>query len=268
MKLIMIFISFCFFWTLANGETVKNVGEVPKVLKSNLHRNHFNEGMTGIRSNKTALPCEEIANLFGYIKEKKPLMEDECHTREWSLQGKNVYLAALRREIENGKATLDVGIIERQKTPSLLFRLEKPMELLSSHVDKFDSTIFDLGGLGKAFGIRFSKTGCGAGGSVCADGFLTLFTIDQNKLIQIFNNQMSYYGSFGLDWNKDGTRQHEVVEEIAILKIKGDPKNPMAPPTLIKKLKGKKNKIQTFTFDAKSKVYNTQDPPFLNSIDK
>ena len=76
---------------------------------------------------------------------------------------------------------------------------------------------------------------------------------------------MSYYGSFGGEWNKDGTRQHEVVEEIATLRIKADPKS---PPKLIKKLNVKKSKIQTFIWDEKSKVYSTKDPSFLTSINE
>lgn len=267
MKILFI-LGFCFFSVPSFAKTVKNVGEVPKALKSSLHRDHFNEGMSGNRSNKSVLPCEEISKLFNYEEDKKQKVGLECFTRSWSHKGKDILLAALRREVDD-KATMDIGIIDKQKNPRLLVRFEKSIDLVPifEHVDKFDSTTFDLGILGKAFGIRISKTGCGAGGSVCADGFLHLFTIDHDRLVQIFASQMSYYGSFGGEWNKDGTRQHEVVEEIAILKIEKNPKDPKSPPRLVKKLKGKKQKIQTYFWDGESKVYRTKDPSILTSID-
>lgn len=266
MKFLIIFLIFCYFPAQSFAKSVKNVGEVPNVLKSNIHRDHFKEGMTGKRPFKTALPCEEIAKLFEYLEDKS---EFECQTHPWSYQGKKVILLALRNEIYNEKTTLDLGIINDQEKSKILIRLEKPIDLLQSfeHVDKFDSTIFDLGVLGKAFGLRISKTGCGAGGSVCADGFLHLFIIDNDKIVPIFSSQMSYYGSFGGEWNKDGTRQHDVVEEIAILQIKKDPKHPESPPTLIKKLKGKKSGIQTFIWNAELKDYTTKDSSFLPSVD-
>ena len=268
MKNLFILLCFCLFLVPSFAKTVKNVGEVPKALKSSIHRDHFNEGMSGKRSDKSVLPCEEISKLFNYEEDKKQKVGLECFTRSWSYKGKDVLLVALRREVDN-KAIMDVGIIDKQKNPRLLVRLEKSIDLVPifEHVDKFDSITFDLGILGKAFGIRISKTGCGAGGSVCADGFLQLFRIDHDRLVQIFVSQMSYYGSFGGEWNKDGTRQHEVVEEIATLKIEKDMKHPKSPPRLIKKLKGKNIKIQTFTWDAESKGYKTKDPSFLTSID-
>jgi hypothetical protein len=265
MKLLILFLSILIFCDSSIAKTVKHVGHVSEALKYPQHRDDFNEGMTGKRTLKSVLACEDMAKLFEY----KDKVELQCFTRSWSFKGKKVVLAALRRE-ENDKATMDIGIIDKKKSPKLLMRLEKSIDLVPrfEHIYNFDPITFDLGVLGKAFGIRITKTGCGAGGNVCGDGYLHLFRIDQERLEHIFASQMSYYGSFSGEWNKNGTRPHDVVEEISILKIEKDPKNPKSPPRLIKKLKGKKNKIQTFIWDGKSKVYGTKDPSILTSIDK
>jgi hypothetical protein len=267
MKLLVLFLSILIFCDSSIAKTVKHVGLVSNALKYPQHRDDFNEGMFGKRTLKSVLPCEEMAKLFEY--DKKDKVDLECFTRSWSFKGKKVLLAALRRE-ENDKATMDVGIIDKKKSPKLLLRFEKSIDLVPGfeHIYNFDPITFDLGVLGKAFGIRITKTGCGAGGNVCGDGYLHLFRIDQERLEHILASQMSYYGSFSGDWNKDGTRPHDVVEEISILKIEKDPKNSKSPPKLIKKLKSKKPKIQTYNWDAGSKVYVTKDPSFLSSIDK
>jgi len=115
----------------------------------------------------------------------------------------------------------------------------------------FDWAPFHLGPLGRAIGIRTYRVGCGAGGSLCSNELLRLFTIQEPNIREVFISTVGYYGDYGGDWNRDHTRQHLVEELNGILKINTADKNQV--PVLVLKAKlRKKWLLRKFVWDKRA----------------
>lgn len=143
----------------------------------------------------------------------------------------------------------------------------------------FDFGRFPLGRLGRAFGLRTITHGCGAGGSICSATNLLLFVPFAGRLAKVLDAQVAYFGNLGGDWNEDGTRQHIVVEENAVLVIKGGKSPAAAPPLIELRLVGQRKK-QRWTWRAPERPsdaegtaapaspgwYVTDDPEILSTV--
>lgn len=234
-----------------------------QTVKDESHRRYFDREMSGVESRESKIPCETLNKLFGYSETLKNGVELACDVRPWSYKGKSAFAVVLLRD-DASTNTMDVGVVDCLPTPKLLAKLGETQERdYQFSLDRFDPLLFDLGSLGKAVGLRAHKGGCGAGGSICADGILQLYVVDDGIVRMVFDSQMDYFGSYGGEWNADGTRDHEIEEEESVLVIgKGN------PPSLIKKMVGKKAQKQTFTWNAASKSYKTKDPEIMTSIDR
>ena len=70
-----------------------------------------------------------------------------------------------------------------------------------------------------AFGVRGGYSDAYSGGGTFYE-VLELYTIKDSKIINVFSDLVYYYSDIAGDWNKDGTRQHDISESKYILKLR------------------------------------------------
>lgn len=70
-----------------------------------------------------------------------------------------------------------------------------------------------------AFGVRGGYSDAYSGGGAFYE-VLELYTIKDSKIINVFSDLVYYYSDIAGDWNKDGTRQHDISESKYILKLR------------------------------------------------
>ena len=191
----------------------------------------------------------------------------------------NQYLAWAYREAQFGpketsKASLSLGLLTSppQADRPLAFSSEplRAIELREDEtIDAFLPIPFQLGALGEAWGVRTLQHGCGAGGSICATTYRRLFLEQGGQLTLIFNQAVSYYGNYGGDWNKDGTRQHIIEEMTGTLSVGKERID--AIPLLVLRAKVKGKFVQRQFKPVKDSIgrytYVTTDPEIIELVD-
>ena len=70
-----------------------------------------------------------------------------------------------------------------------------------------------------AFGVRGGYSDAYSGSGAFYE-VLELYTIKDSKIINVFSDLVYYYSDIAGDWNKDGTRQHDISESKYILKLR------------------------------------------------
>ena len=70
-----------------------------------------------------------------------------------------------------------------------------------------------------AFGVRGGYSDAYSGGGAFYE-VLELYTIKDSKIINVFSDLVYYYSDIAGDWNKDGSRQHDISESKYILKLR------------------------------------------------
>lgn len=155
--------------------------------------------------------------------------------------------------------------LSKEGLHSLKIKLRRA-EIISS----FDFAPYNLGSLGRAFGIRTDVNGCGAGGSLCSNEYLKLFVVQNNELTQVFNEAMAYFGDIAGDWHKNGTRDHQIIEVNGILKIINSPNSSIPELLLRAKINGKmKQRLFKATTEANSSVvYRSSDRQIIDLVDE
>jgi hypothetical protein len=86
---------------------------------------------------------------------------------------------------------------------------------------RFDFGAYNLGKLGRAIGVRTSISGCGAGGSLCAQTDLLLFAIVDNALTKVFDAQVAHFRSYSRKPKDDdeGTPERLVEEQEGVVLV-------------------------------------------------
>jgi hypothetical protein len=174
----------------------------------------------------------------------------------------------------NGKpARLWIGLLKgnadrKVQSEQWLSKPIRAMQLYQHEVPfRFDFAAYDLGKLGRAFGLRTNINSCGAGGSICWQTDLSLFTVVGGALARVFEGEVGYFGNYAGDWNEDGTRDHSVVEQEAtvhVLKRAGK-----GIPDLEIRLRGEKLKRQRFVWTETETApghYATEDPAIMDTL--
>jgi len=132
----------------------------------------------------------------------------------------------------------------------------------------FDWAKYDLGPMGRAIGVRTYRGACGAGGSLCSNELLRLFTIQEPEIKEVFISRVGFYGNYGGEWNKDGTRQHIIQELNGIVVL--HPSALGAPPSITVKARLKKRWLKREFKWAKradgSEHYETKDKEIFPQV--
>ena len=139
----------------------------------------------------------------------------------------------------NGRANkLYLGVFSWQN-PQLtpIARSEKPLNQLSewnkaaekesddesvrplAYYTKLDLAPYRIAPDTLAFGVRGGYSDAYSGGGAFYE-VLELYTIKDSKIINVFSDLVYYYSDIAGDWNKDGTRQHDISESKYILKLR------------------------------------------------
>lgn len=139
----------------------------------------------------------------------------------------------------NGRANkLYLGVFSWQN-PQLtpIARSEKPLNQLSewnkaaekesddesvrplAYYTKLDLAPYRIAPDTLAFGVRGGYSDAYSGGGAFYE-VLELYTIKDSKIINVFSDLVYYYSDIAGDWNKDGTRQHDISESKYILKMR------------------------------------------------
>jgi hypothetical protein len=130
---------------------------------------------------------------------------------------------------------------------------------------RFDFGAYDLGKLGRAIGLRTSISGCGGGGSICAQTDLLLFAIAMDKLTQVFDAQVAYFASSSRHRDDGGTPDRIVAEQegvVLVVKRRGQ-----AIPDLETRLRGRKRDKQRFVWEQEESgpgQYKTEDAAIMD----
>lgn len=90
--------------------------------------------------------------------------------------------------------------------------------VLPQNYKKLDLAPYQLNADTTAFGVRAGFSEGYSGGGAFFEA-LQLFIIKDNKIINILSEPMYFYQDIAGDWNKDGTRQHDISEGKNILKV-------------------------------------------------
>lgn len=189
------------------------------------------------------------------------------------VQRENVYTSD---SDENPKALLTIGLFKKDSIDHIPKSIHLIDNLIANvHVKpnegiwSFDFAPYDLGQLGRAFGIRTMLEGCGAGVSLCSNTYLRLFVVQKGILKNVFTEAVDSYGNYAGDWHKDGTRDHTVEEQSATIHVVQNAKNSI--PSLVMKLrKDKKGLTQTLTPSSDQDgltVYKSNDKKIIDRID-
>jgi hypothetical protein len=139
----------------------------------------------------------------------------------------------------NGRANkLYLGVFSwqnQQLTP--LARSEKPLNQLSewnktaekesddesvrplAYYTKLDLAPYRIAPDTLAFGVRGGYSEAYSGGGAFYE-VLELYAIKDNRIINVYSDLVYQYTDIAGEWNKDGTRQHDISESKYILKIR------------------------------------------------
>lgn len=139
----------------------------------------------------------------------------------------------------NGRANkLYLGVFSWQNQQlQPIARLEKPLNQISAwnkaaekgsddesvrplaYYTKLDLAPYRIVPDTLAFGVRGGYSDAYSGGGAFYE-VLELYTIKDSKIINVFSDLVYYYSDIAGDWNKDGTRQHDISESMYILKLR------------------------------------------------
>jgi hypothetical protein len=187
---------------------------------------------------------------------------------------KNVSIPADKQK-ENINPRLALGLFKRDNSKSnQVIMAGKPIfkiglrqrETLAS----FDFVPYNLGFLGRAFGLRTNVGGCGAGGSLCSNQYLKLFVIQDGELTEVFNEAISYFGDIAGDWHKNGTRDHSIEEINGFIKVVNSDSSNL-PDLLLEAKEKRKTKRRFFKpmrINGSHVVYKTTDPQIIYLVDE
>lgn len=263
-----------------------NLGDSYRLSKDKNNKDYFNaqfRGIDAVKNNGEIHPRDPLYKVL-----IRALMPDAVPPAEpgdlkvgvYRVGAQNKqYLVWAYREAQYGptetsKASLSLGLLTSSPLADRPFTFSsEPLKALELREDEtFDTFLpipFHVGALGEAWGVRTHQHGCGAGGSICATTYRRLFLEQGGQLTLIFNQAVSYYGNYGGDWNKDGTRQH-IIEEMTGTLSAGKERVDAIPVLVLKaKVKGKilqrqfklvKDSIGRYT-------YVTTDPEIIELVD-
>lgn len=263
-----------------------NFGESYRLTKDKNNKDYFNaqfRGIDAVKNNGEIHPRDPLYKVIiqGLMPNVVPPPEqDDLKVGVYRVGAQNKqYLVWAYREAQYGpketsNASLSLGLLTSSPLADrpLTFSSE-PLKALELREDEtFDAFLpirFHLGALGEAWGVRTHQHGCGAGGSLCATTYRRLFLEQGGQLTLIFNQAVSYYGNYGGDWNKDGTRQHIIEEMTGTLSVGKERID--AIPVLVLKAKVKGKILQRQFKPVKDSIgrytYVTTDPEIIELVD-
>lgn len=217
-----------------------------------------------------ALVCENTTAINNITREKSTHY-DECEEQD-SPDGVNPVkkiTVALLKQDDQGKLSLAARPYTEQytykdeKDSQYRGELQNPKGLhftLNNHtgnlvvgeLDRLDLADYKLNDTDNAFGIRYLARVMYSGGGAINQA-ITLFTVLDGKLKPVLNAPTYEFADIAGDWNKDGTRQHDVSSTEYILVI--SPTQHQGFNNIIRRQPGAKKPEQTYRWNSKEQYY-------------
>lgn len=273
-----LFLVFCIVFiqnSFASTEAkTSQLNEVEKVIQSEANKNEFIKEMNGDLSNYWkslgALSFNDVnaPTLYHLLSNSKsrPQAPSTIHTGVLPLPfSKKEYLGWVYWESTSDRAPIKKNeyhkILNAQisfgifnKNEFGYFELKKGLKPLlnfnlgdSTELSSFDFAPYELGKLGRAIGVRTTIHSCGAGGSICSNEDLRLFSINTSSVQEILHSPIGYFAVYAGDWHKDGTRDHFTEELPGILTVDNRYNQNGIPKVIIKALYRKQWLMKEFT---------------------
>ncbi|MDU4171821.1 MAG: hypothetical protein E7H99_19090 [Citrobacter freundii] len=215
----------------AFATTVQNLDAVPGVIQHTEGKQIFAEQMAG------ATPAKGFGELPQGLSENQWI--------GWVAPNENPNNLILTADntcpenYNNGRANkLYLGVFSWQNQQlQPVARSEKPLNQISAwnkaaekesddesvrplaYYTKLDLAPYRIAPDTLAFGVRGGYSDAYSGGGAFYE-VLELYTIKDSKIINVFSDLVYYYSDIAGDWNKDGTRQHDISESKYILKLR------------------------------------------------
>ena len=226
----------------AFATTVQNLDAVPGVIQHTEGKQIFAEQMAG------ATPAKGFGELPQGLSENQwidwvapnenPNNLILTGAKAWGKDGKYIGVAC-PENYNNGRANkLYLGVFSWQNQQlQPIARSEKPLNQISAwnkaaekesddesvrplaYYTKLDLAPYRIAPDTLAFGVRGGYSDAYSGGGAFYE-VLELYTIKDSKIINVFSDLVYYYSDIAGDWNKDGTRQHDISESKYILKLR------------------------------------------------
>ena len=187
--------------------------------------------------------CQGLAKAFNVTLDSETILN--CDSRPWTFNGKSALAVALEANHQ-----IYYGVVDQLSSPKLLSQQsETTTHYLGDdrHLLKIDSVLFDLGKLGKGFGIRFNRADLNPSGSSekCED--LTIVVEKGKTLKPVFQSNMNFHGSYITGYphtSIDETKSTSVL----LITTQGN------PPNLLRKSKPS-GESQLFVWNDKEQTY-------------
>jgi len=163
---------------------------------------------------------------------------------------------------ENG---FDTFGLKKTLKPIVNFKLGDNEELAS-----FDFAPYELGELGRAIGMRVTIHSCGAGGNLCSNQDLRLFTLKSPAMEEVFHSPIGFFGVYSGDWHPDHTRDHFTEELPGILVVKPQNNSPI-PRLQVKALFRKTWIVKEFSLEKNAqgkRFYKTRDAEIFPLVEQ
>ncbi len=120
-------------------------------------------------------------------------------------------------------------------------------------LDRLDFANYKLNDNDTAFGVRYIARVMYSGGGAFNQA-ITLFAVIDGKLKPVFKSPTYQFADIAGDWNKDGTRQHDVDSAEYVLSM-GKGRHDGFNDIVWRQAKAKRPEQKTYRWDAKSQYY-------------
>ena len=239
----------------AFATTVQNLDAVPGVIQHTEGKQIFAEQMAGATPAKG---FGELPQWISWVApNENPNNLILTGAKAWGKEGKYIGIACFAdnqanagqakkyadntcpENYNNGRANkLYLGVFSWQNQQlQPIARSEKPLNQISAwnkaaekesddesvrplaYYTKLDLAPYRIAPDTLAFGVRGGYSDAYSGGGAFYE-VLELYTIKDSKIINVFSDLVYYYSDIAGDWNKDGTRQHDISESKYILKLR------------------------------------------------
>ena len=192
--------------------------------------------------------------------DKKPVRLKKYELQKWL--NPQVSFGIFSQYKKNG---LDTFGLKKKLKPILNLKLGDNEELAS-----FDFAPYELGELGRAIGMRITIHSCGAGGNLCSNEDLRLFSLKSPAIEEVFHSPIGFFGVYSGDWHPDHTRDHFTEELPGILVLKPQNNSPI-PRLQVKALFRKKWIVKEFSLEKNAqgrRFYKTHDAEIFPLVEQ
>lgn len=239
--------------SVLSAKTVHSLGEIPQHIKHSAGKTYWEEEMVGAKPQdyfgRDFFADKEDYKKILFLIDPKLLIEENWKfmgVRPWPRQSDTYIFTACSTDekhdydvdychnLETGKTVFAVIKIDKDKNISLIAKpwiddsnnSEQTAFLITNDLKenvignpiRLDFAPYQLSSEILAFGVRHNAM-VGYSGGGAEDEAMTLFAVIDGQLRPILNVPTYHFANYAGNWNKDGTRNHDIYENLYIIKV-------------------------------------------------